>query len=225
MDGGNLIHCEGIVSCVEPEEVGYVEENNINADAFRKFFFSGFGLDYIMDYCLANNIHFHIATHSRATKTCKEKAAITGLPLERVIKGFYLEDRETGKIYALAIPGEFGYSISKLSGFLGLSVEEGERRIAKADESILPLGIKYGTVHPFPNGDVFKDIKLENILFDANFVRKRSEGNGLDDFSFTAHPRWGYDNFRLSIQMKYNHAKEILENKFGKEIVREIELV
>lgn len=223
MPSGKIIHFNGISKCTGSDEVGYAEEHSIDEQFFRELFFKDFELNYILDYAVKNKIHFHIVTHSTPTKTCKEKALITGLPLERVIKGFYLQDKKTQNIYALAIPGEFNYSISHLAKFLETDIKDAERRIGKSD--ILPVGIKYGTCHPFVNDDSFKEMPLKNILFDVNFAKKRLIEGGIDDFSFTTHPSNGLDNERTSIQINYNDAKDILKNKFGEDIVREIELV
>ena len=223
---GKLIHCDGIVKCEEPKEVGYKEENGLDYDSFRNIFFKDFRLDYILNSAIKYDLHFHIATHSTKTSTCQEKADITGLPLERVVKGIYLEDSKTEEIYALAIPGNKSYIKNKLAKFLNMEEEYVDARIRKS--KWLPLHIEFGTVHPFVNNESFKiqagKGKLELILFDKSNLERRKKEKGLDDFSFTTHPSTGYDNHRLSIQMNYNDAFAILSERFP-ERVKAIDLV
>ena len=162
--------------------------------------------------------------------TCEEKAQITGLPLERVIKGIYLEDNLEEKAYSIAAPGTKHSSDSrlKLADFLGINEYEitKNNRIRKARKEFLPVNIEYGTVHPFVNEESFiPKGNLDLILFDKNYLIKRKLEGGLDDFSFTVHPSTGYDNHRISIQINYAHAFEILQVKFGRERVKAIELV
>ncbi len=231
MQSGKLIHCNGIVECVEPEERGYVEENNIDPTSFRNIFFKDFQLDYILDYCLANGIHFHIATHAIRTSSCQEKADITGLPLERVIKGLYLEDTITNRMYGLFIPGTKSSSdirlrLAKHFGIADTEVTE-NNKIKKAGKEFLDalgIGIEKGTVHPFVNALSFANSSLETIFFDEGFLEKRRIEGGLDDFSFTAHPSTGYDNHRLSIQINYHDAYSLLKAEFA-EGVSAIELI
>ena len=73
---GKLIHCNDIIRCQEPQELGYIEENGIDINSFRNIFFKDFNLGYILDYAIRDNIHFHIATHAIPTSTCEEKAEI-----------------------------------------------------------------------------------------------------------------------------------------------------
>lgn len=232
MSKGKLIHCNGIVGCTEPEEKGYVGENSIDAESFRNIFFKDYGLGYVLDLSLQKGIHFHITTHSVRTSTCKDKARITGLPLERIIKGTYLEDASTEKIYGLFTPGiKNAADIRlKLGGYLSIDSSEiiEYNRITKARKEFLDLlgiGIEFGTVHPFLNEECFmpKGI-VETIFFDKDFLEKRKAEGGLDDFSFTTHPSTGYDNHRLSIQINYANAFEILKEKFSDRI-KAIELV
>ena len=223
---GKLIHCNGIVKCQEPKEEGYKEENGLDYDSFRNIFFRDFDLDYIPELAIEYDLHFHIATHSKATSTCQEKADITGLPLERVIKGIYLEDSKEEKVYALAIPGNKTYVKSKLAEFLCIKDDEVDSRIRKS--RWLPVHIEFGKVHPFVNSKSlnfpYGNGKLECILFDKDYIDKRMNKDGLDDFSFTTHPSTGYDNHRLSIQMNYHSAFIILSTRFP-EKVRAVELV
>lgn len=223
---GKLIHCDGIVKCDEPKEVGYKEENGIDYDSFRNIFFKDFKLDYILDLAIRYDFHFHIATHSIKTSTCQEKADITGLPLERVVKGIYLEDTKTEEVYALAIPGNKSYVKDKIAKFLSIKEDYIDARIRKS--KWLPLHIEFGTVHPFVNNEGFRHPngrgKLEGILFDKSHLEKRKKESGLDDFSFTTHPSTGYDNHRLSIQINYNDAFTVLSEKFP-ERVKAIDLV
>ena len=74
---GKLIHCDGIVKCEEPREIGYKEENGVDIDSFRNIFLKDFKLGYILELAIRYNLHFHIATHSIKTSTCQEKADIT----------------------------------------------------------------------------------------------------------------------------------------------------
>ncbi|MEK6841098.1 MAG: hypothetical protein AABX45_00700 [Nanoarchaeota archaeon] len=222
---GKLIHCYGIVECQEPKEEGYKEENGISLDSFRNIFLKDFSLDYILDLAIRYELHFHIVSHSERTSTCQEKADITGLPLERVIKGVYLEDVKTKNVYSLAIPGNKTYNKLKLAEYININQDEAESRIRKS--KWLPMHIEFGTVHPFVNCKSFNhpygNGKLECILFDKDHLEKR-RGNGLDDFSFTTHPSTGYDNHRLSIQINYQHAYVILSTRFP-EKVKAIELI
>ncbi len=224
MQKGKLIHCNGIIECIEPDERGYVEENSIDSESFRDIFFKDFKLDYILDISIERKMHFHIATHSKATSTCQEKADLTGLPLERVTKGYYLQDTKTGKVYALAIPGNKTFDKNNIAKFLGINPDESASRIVRS--KWLPVHIEYGTVHPFVNTKSFNggEGKLELILFDTHFAEKRKNEGGLDDFSFTTHPSTGYDNHRLSIQINYNNAMEILRETFSNR-VQAIDLV
>jgi len=226
MQKGKLIHCNGIIKCQEPNEKGYKEENGIDIGSFRNIFFGDFNLDYILDLAIQYDLHFHIATHSERTSTCQEKADITGLSLERVIKGIYLEDIKTEKVYALAIPGNKTYVKSKLAEFLKINDNEVESRIRKS--KWLPVHIEFGTVHPFVDYNSlsfpYGNGKLEYILFDRNHLEKRKNQGGLDDFSFTTHPSTGYDNHRISIQMNYQHAYIILSTRFS-EKVKSIDLI
>lgn len=219
---GKLIHCNGIVRYLEPDEFGYKEENHIDKAVFNRIFLKDYKLNYILDYCLSQGIHFHIATHSQATKTCKEKQFITGLPLERIIKGFYLRDSNEGLDYALVIPGDRSYLKSNVAKILKIE----ESKLMKSDENDLPLGIKRGTVHPFLNEESFSPQgKVKYIFFDKNFAEKRKKEGGIDDFSITIHPSSGYDNERTSIQINYNDAKDMLMAKFGEERVKLIDLI
>ncbi|MEK6835299.1 MAG: hypothetical protein AABX61_03490 [Nanoarchaeota archaeon] len=223
---GKLIHCNGIRPCQEPAEElkNYIEQNGIDEESFKNIFFKDDNLEYIQNSAKAYGIHFHIATHSIPTDSCQEKADITGLPLERVIKGVYLEDIKTELVYALAIPGNRTYVKSKLAEFLNIDNDEIESRIRKS--RWLPIHIKSGTVHPFVNPQSFTpDGKLEYVLFDENHLEKRRTEMGLDDFSFTTHPSTGYDNHRISIQMNYWEAFLILDDKFGHERIKKIDLV
>lgn len=227
---GKLIHCNNIIKCQEPLELGYIEENGIDTNSFRNIFFKDFNLDYILDYAIKNDIHFHIATHAIATSTCEEKAEITGLPLERVIKGIYLEDNKEEKVYAIVIPGTKHSSDIRLkvADFLMINKDEVIKfnRIRKARKEFLPINIEYGTVHPFVNEESFSpNGKLELILFDKSYLEKRILEKGLDDFSFTSHLSTGYDNHRLSIQINYANAFNILQKKFGYKRVRSIDLI
>ena len=220
---GKLIHCNGIVECVEPDEEGYKEENGIDFESFKNIFFKDYNLTYILELALEFGIHFHIATHTIRTNTCKEKAKITRLPLERVIKGFYVWDNKTEKVYGLVVPGDRTYVKSKVAEAVGINNDESETRIEKSEW--LPEYIEYGTVHPFINTESFSpNGKLELILFDRNFLRKRNEEGGLDDFSFTTHPSTGYDNHRLSIQINYYDAFKILTSKFSERKVKGVDL-
>ncbi len=220
MQKGKLIHCNGIVDCIEPKEEGYRQENGIDINSFRNIFFKDFELNYILDIALAKRIHFHIATHTKATSTCQEKADITGLPLERVIKGYYLQDNDNGNSYGLMIPGNKTYNKYMVASFLNIKPEEVETRISRS--KWLPVHIEAGTVHPFVNEKSFNlptsDGKLEKIIFDERTIEKRDSEGGLDDFSFTAHPSTGYDNHRLSIQINYSDAFRILSTAFPKRI-------
>jgi prolyl-tRNA editing enzyme YbaK/EbsC (Cys-tRNA(Pro) deacylase) len=234
MQKGKLIHCEGIVSCVEPDEPDY-RYQDWREQEFRNDFLKDFELDYILDISLKRGIHFHIATHSEKTSTCQEKADLTGLPLERVIKGVYFEDAKTQKVYGLFIPGTKHSNDIRLAlgRYLGINDKEiiDDNRITKARKEFLDslgMGIEFGTVHPFVNHRSFNkpngEGKLESILFDRSFTGQRKNEGGLDDFSFTAHPSTGYDNHRLSIQVNYNSTQEILREAFS-ERIKVIDLV
>ncbi|MEX2017073.1 MAG: hypothetical protein WD876_01230 [Candidatus Pacearchaeota archaeon] len=220
MQKGKLIHCNGIVQCEESLQPGYRQENGIDIGSFRNIFFKDFELDYILDFSLEKGIHFHIATHSEATSTCEDKARITGLPLERVIKGYYLQDLKNGKVYALTIPGNRKYDKNKITEFLGIPQKESASRLVRS--RWLPMHIEEGTVHPFVNSTDFNGKhdggKLEAILFDGIFSEKRKKEGGLDDFSITTHPSTGYDNHRISIQINYNDALEILKENFSNRV-------
>ena len=161
----------------------------------------------------------------------RRKADITGLPLERVIKGIYLEDANTKKMYGLFIPGTQHSSDIRLTlgDYLCISHNEiiKDNRITKARKEFLDslgIGIEFGTVHPFVNEKSFKKSRLEAIFFDINHLEKRKNEGELDDFSITTHPSTGYDNHRLSIQINYNDAYTILKEKFP-ESVKAIELI
>ncbi|MEK6835900.1 MAG: hypothetical protein AABX55_02660, partial [Nanoarchaeota archaeon] len=207
-----------------------LEENELDFNSFRNIFFKDFNLQYILYYAIDRNIHLHIATHSKATSTCEEKSQITGLPLERVIKGVYLEDTKEEKTYAISIPGTKHSSDIrlKLANFLGINDYEiiKDNRIRKARKEFLPVNIEYGTVHPIVNLESFTpNGKLELILFDKKYLEKRRLENGLDDFSFTTHPSTGYDNHRISLQINYASLFEILRFTFGDEKVKTIDLI
>lgn len=215
MRKGKLIHCMGVVPCREPDEPGYRYQDWGNQE-FRNEFLRDFNLDYILNIALKNKIHFHITTHSEATKTCEEKAKITGLPLNRVIKGYYLQDNTEENVYGLMIPGNSTYNKRKVAVFLNIDIAEAETRISRSNW--LPGHMKYGTVHPFVNRRSFNshegDGKLEAIIFD----KKTLEQKGLSDFSFTTHQSTGLDDYRTSIQMSCKDAYAILTTAFPNRI-------
>ncbi len=228
---GKLIHCNEICEKIEdcPVKIdNYKYEFSMNVHSFKESFFEDLGLEYILDYFLDldnESKHFHIAVHSMSTNTCQEKAKIINFPLERVIKGFYLEDFKEKKIYGIAIPGNETYDKLKIADFLGINRYSLDGRIGKTKER-MPVNIKYGVVHPFVNEDSFAlTDKLESILFDKIYLEKSRNNNYLDDFSFTTHESSGYNNHNISIQINYSDAFDILKNKFGEDKIKAIDLV
>ncbi len=218
---GKLMHCDESTEC-ETIIKGYKPEFSMDVLSFRNMFFRDLGLDYIFDYFLENEEHFHIAVHSEKTSTCKEKSKIINFDLENVIKGFYLEDSIKGNIYGLAIPGNKSYDKTKIAELLGIENVNG--RIKKTDK--MPVNIEYGTVHPFVNEEAFNEIGLKLILFDKFHLEKSSKsGKVLADFSFTTPDFSGYDNHKISIQMNYKGAFEILKNKFGEDRIKAVDLI
>ena len=219
---GKLIHCNGIPSCEELKDFGYIQEH-WDEDHFRNIFLKDYNLDYILNITRNLGIHFHIATHAIATSTCEEKSKITGLSLERVIKGVYYEDSLTEFVYALVIPGlkkKIDLRL-KIAEYLGIDPDEvlNNNRITKARSGFLPMGIKFGTVHPWINYRAFSPGgKLRYIFFDKQSLEKRSLEEGTDDFSFTVNPINGYDNHKLSLQMNYSGAHDVLEEEFPNRI-------
>jgi hypothetical protein len=221
MKKGRIIHCSGIASCREPNEPGYEFQSARDVHSFMLDFLDDFNLNYIYEIALDEKIHFHIATHAIPTKKCDEKARITGLPLQRVVKGYYLQDNLSGNVYGLMIPGNKNYDRNKIASLIGIPPEEAEKRISRS--KWLPVHIVEGTVHPWVNKDCFKSKtgngKLERIAFDsANLEIRKTEG-GLDDFSFTTPKDSGYDNYRLSLQMNYHDAFRILREIFKDRII------
>ena len=217
------MHCDESIEC-ETSIEGYKHEFSMDVLSFRNMFFQDLKLDYIFDYLLKNENPFHIAVHSKQTSTCEEKSGIIGFDLERIIKGFYLEDSINAEIYGLAIPGNKSYDKSKIAGFLGIENVNG--RIKKTNKK-LPVNMSYGTVHPFVNEDAFESLGLKYILFDKNYLAKRRADKNkiLDDFSFTTADYSGYNNHQLSIQINYSDAFEIIKNKFGENRVKAVDLV
>jgi len=228
---GRLIHCNGMGKCEGLNSnyiIQYIEE-----EQFCDRFLNDFNLNYILESAMYHGFHFHIATHPKKTDKCEEKAEVTGLPLERVIKGNLFEDFKREVTYVLATPG-IKHSLDmrlKVADSLGISREEVNNenkinRIRRAREDFLPMGIEFGTVHPFMNRDCFiPEGKLEYIFFDINYLEKRGKEDGIDDFSITTHPTTGNHNHLISMQMNYKHAFTILKNEFGEERVKAIDLI
>jgi len=211
-----LIHSEGISPCIETAEPNYELQNGRNTDSFGNDSLDGFKLNYILDVALKKKIHFHIATHAEVTNTCQEKADLTGLPIEKVIKGYYLQDNLMEVSYGLMIPGNRTYNKYKVASAIGIKPEEVEARISRS--KWLPVHMKYGTVHPFASKESFTSSNgeglLEKIIFDESLIEQK----GLADFSFTTPKETGYDNHRLSIQMNCLDAYTILQDTFGERI-------
>lgn len=209
---------------------GYKEEW-INPIDLRREFFDDLDIGYIQEIAEMFDIPFQIVTHSQRTSTCKEKAKITNLPLQCIIKGFYLKDNKNGCLYSLAIPGDKSYDPKKVSEAIKIPYEEG--RITLAEENLLPMFIEKGTVHPFINAESLAkpDGKgsVNMILLDMNNFIKRTKENleekTLDDFSLTTHPKRGRDDHRTSIQMNYKDAYKILVSKFGNHMVKVKDIV
>lgn len=208
---GKFIHCEGIAPCSGTEDPSY-RHQNWGEQEFREEFLNDFNLGYILDIALKNKIHFHIATHLEATKTCKDKAAITGIPLEQVIKGYYMANNLTEDVYGLMIPGNLTHNKKKVASLLGIDTAEADNVFSKS--KWLPIHMENGTVHPFANHGSFNSNgskgKLARIIFD----KKTLEQKGLGDFSFTTHASTGRDNFRTSIQINPHDAYDILSMAF-----------
>ena len=59
---GKLIHCNGIVECVEPDEEGYKEENGIDFESFKNIFFKDYNLTYILGLTLIHSRTFSSKT-------------------------------------------------------------------------------------------------------------------------------------------------------------------
>jgi len=203
-----------------------LDEFRLPRDEFNGLFFSRYGIDYISDYFLSNQMKFCVVTHPDETDTCFEKAELLGdwNPLN-VIKALYFEYSKDQSLYAMVVP-ETGCFINRARVKEVLNLE-GEGYLRKATQ--LPKHMSFGTCSPFIATEDLRvnGGKVEKIIFDAKTLELKKGKEELDDFSFGL-------NHRMSVQMNYYHCfqmlkkiypdvidqKEILNLSFKEKLVR-----